>query len=316
MTSIDMFISYAPEDESLRQKLYTSLKALRSTNFTFWSSRDLIAGQESSHQINTHLNNAQIILILVSPDYLSSDDLYEHQLLPAMERAKNKQARVIPILLRPCNWEKSPLGKFSPLPPDHKPVTRWQHLDSAWENITDGITAVVDNLLASAPALPDISNTIAQSTPAPSAQPEPAQHTASSDFHVFLCYNGQDREAVKNIATQLKARGLKPWLDIWELHPGFPWQRALEEQIESIPAAAVFVGQGGIGPWQKMEIDALLRAFVKRNCPVIPVLLPTAPDKPGLPVFLAGMHWVDFRTSDPDPMYQLTWGITGIRPNP
>jgi hypothetical protein len=134
------------------------------------------------------------------------------------------------------------------------------------------------------------------------------------NFDVFLCHNTMDKAAVKIIGEQLKSNGILPWLDEWELPPGLPWQRLLEQQIESIHSAAVFVGKEGIGPWQGLEIEAFLREFVKRGCRVIPVLLTSAPAKPDLPVFLAGMGWVDFRQKDPDPLKRLIWGITGKNP--
>lgn len=137
-----------------------------------------------------------------------------------------------------------------------------------------------------------------------------------SRFDVFLCHNSEDKPAVIQIAEQLKAQEISPWLDIWELRPGLPWQIVLEEQMEQIHSAAVFVGSKGLGPWQRQEIDAFLREFVDRQCPVIPVLLPNAPEEPKLPLFLRGNTWVDFRHSQPDPMTQLIWGITGKKPKP
>jgi len=136
----------------------------------------------------------------------------------------------------------------------------------------------------------------------------------TEQFDVFLCHNSEDKPQVIQIAEQLQQYDLKPWLDIWELPPGRSWQRLLEKQIEQISSAAVFVGEDGFGPWQKQEIYAFLSEFVNRDCPVIPVLLPNAPKKPELPVFLRQFTWVDFRASDPDPMYQLRWGITGKKP--
>lgn len=133
-------------------------------------------------------------------------------------------------------------------------------------------------------------------------------------FDVFLCHNSHDKPAVKKIAEQLRERGLRPWLDVWELQPGLPWQRTLEAQIPSIGAAAIFVGTEGRGPWQEFEIEAFIRQFVNRGCPVIPVILPTCQEVPELPVFLEGMTYVDFRLEDPDPLDQLVWGITGDRP--
>ncbi|MBP5976553.1 GUN4 domain-containing protein [Brasilonema sp. CT11] len=119
------------------------------------------------------------------------------------------------------------------------------------------------------------------------------------------------------IAEQLEENKIKPWLDIWELQPGFPWQPELEKQIAQIKSAAVFVGQTGIGPWQEDEIRAFLREFKDRQCPVIPVLLPDAPHTPDLPRFLQGYTWVDFREQTRvyiPPMERLIWGITGKKP--
>ncbi len=135
----------------------------------------------------------------------------------------------------------------------------------------------------------------------------------TGDFDVFLCHNSEDKDAVKEIGEQLMARGILPWLDEDELPPGRPWQRLLEEQIEQIKSAAVFVGEEGIGPWQQMELEAFLREFNRRGCPVIPVILPNAPKKPELPIFLRGMTWVDFRKIETKPLDRLIWGITGER---
>lgn len=141
-------------------------------------------------------------------------------------------------------------------------------------------------------------------------------------FDVFLCYDREsddDRRSVKNIGNQLKARGVKPWFDEWEVPPGRPWQRTVEQQIEDIKAAAVFVGQRGVDSWLKFLIEALLTEFVERNCPVIPVLLPNTPSgKLKLPSLLKLMYPIDFRlltqnpTPDPDedPFNRLIFGIT------
>lgn len=133
-------------------------------------------------------------------------------------------------------------------------------------------------------------------------------------FDVFLCHNSEDKPTVIQIAEQLRQYNLKPWLDLWELRPGTTWQLELERQIRIIPAAAVFVGKAGFGPWQREEIYSLLQQFVQRRCPVIPVLLPNAPRTPDLPIFLANRMWVDFRVAEPNPMSQLVWGVKGQKP--
>jgi hypothetical protein len=135
----------------------------------------------------------------------------------------------------------------------------------------------------------------------------------SGNFDVFLCHNVTDKPTVRWVAERLRERGILPWLDEAELPPGRPWQEELERQIDSIQAAAVFVGPNGIGPWQSQEMMAFLREFAERRCPVIPVLLPGAV-APILPVFLRGMTWVDLRTQDPAAIERLIWGITGRKP--
>jgi GTPase SAR1 family protein len=134
----------------------------------------------------------------------------------------------------------------------------------------------------------------------------------TTDFDVFLCHNSADKPAVRLIAKQLRELGILPWLDEAELIPGRPWQEELERQIGNIRTAAVFVGPGGIGPWQNRELRAFLNEFAERGCPVIPVLLPEAA-APELPIFLRAMTWADLRNQDG--MERLVWGITGHRPN-
>ena len=104
-------------------------------------------------------------------------------------------------------------------------------------------------------------------------------------YDVFLCHNSEDKDLVRQVEEKLRAKGVKAWFDERELPPGTQWRPALEEQIDLIGAAAVFVGNSGIGPWQQLEIDAFLRQLVQRNLPVIPVFLQDAKDA-ALPPFM------------------------------
>ncbi len=136
---------------------------------------------------------------------------------------------------------------------------------------------------------------------------------AAGTFDVFLCHNHNDKPAVRQIADRLEQEGILPWLDERETRPGSRWQKVLAEQITKIRAAAVLLGPVGIGPWQDVEIEALLQVFVKRGSMPIPVLLPGGPDVDAFPLFLQGAELVDFRGAEPDPLSQLIWGVTGVR---
>lgn len=132
-------------------------------------------------------------------------------------------------------------------------------------------------------------------------------------YDVYICYHEADETEVFKIGEQLKGHGILPWFDIMDVKPGTPARQQQEQQIERISAAAVFVGQHAVADWQVLQMYSFLEQFVQRECPVIPVLLPDAPKRPKLPVFLANFAWVDFRRQVPDPIGQLIWGITGKR---
>ncbi len=136
----------------------------------------------------------------------------------------------------------------------------------------------------------------------------------SRDYDVFLCHNSIDKPTVKSLGKQLRQRGLRPWLDEWDLPPGSPWEAKIVEQLECCRAVAVFIGSGGVGPWQSREVQRALRTCIETGYPVIPVVLANCESEPALPLGLDTLTRVDFRKRDPDPIEQLVWGITGLRP--
>jgi len=136
-------------------------------------------------------------------------------------------------------------------------------------------------------------------------------------FDVFLSHNSADKPAVRKLAEALRDdRGLTVWLDEWELVPGRPWQEAVEEIIRTVRSSAVLVAADGLGPWEIHEMRACLTQLVRRKLPVIPVLLPGAPNPPDLPIFLGEVTWVDLRAGmTPEGLDRLVWGITGKKPS-
>ena len=134
-------------------------------------------------------------------------------------------------------------------------------------------------------------------------------------FDVFLSHNSSDKPAVREIKRRLAERGVKTWLDVDELQPGIPWQDGLEEAIQVSRSVAVFLGGSGIGPWANEEMRAALVLAVQDKRPVIPVLLPEAPDGVKVPMFLGNRTWVDLRPDVPaEALDRLVWGITGRKP--
>lgn len=137
----------------------------------------------------------------------------------------------------------------------------------------------------------------------------------SCEFDVFISHNKCDRATVCRLGEELRKRGLRVWLDEWELPPGHQWLPALERIIATTKTAAVLVAKDGLGPWENQEMYGCLSQFVDRGLPVIPVLLPGARKRPKLPLFLTLHTWVDLRDGLSETgLGLLMWGITGKRP--
>src|SRR5712692_7685383 len=120
--SVKIFFCYAHEDEALLNKLKAQLRPLqRQGLLDVWYDRDISAGTDWERQIKEQLNTAQIILLLVSPDFMDSDYINDVELKRAIERHERGEAHVIPVILRHVSWQGEPLGKLQALPTDGKP---------------------------------------------------------------------------------------------------------------------------------------------------------------------------------------------------
>ena len=135
-----LFYSYSHQDENLRDQLARHLSALtREKLISGWHDREMTAGTKWKGEIDDRLKAASIILLLVSSDFLASDYCNDVELQCALERNKNGEARVIPVILRPCDWQNSAFSHLQALPKNGKPVTRWSNRDEAWLSVVEGI---------------------------------------------------------------------------------------------------------------------------------------------------------------------------------
>jgi len=138
--AIEVFYSYSHKDEELRDQLENHLVMLKRDGvIQGWHDRRIIAGQEWDGEIDAHLKSADIILLLVSSDFLASNYCYDIEVKLAMERHEAKEARVIPVILRSCDWTTAPFGRLQGLPKDAIPVRKWSDQDDAFLDIAQGI---------------------------------------------------------------------------------------------------------------------------------------------------------------------------------
>jgi hypothetical protein len=146
--TVEIFYSYAHEDEVLRDELEKHLGALKRQGLIVgWHDRRILPGKEWKKEIDEHLNTAQIILLLISADFINSDYCYGIEMKQALKRHKAGEAYVIPIILRPVDWHSSQFSKLQALPTDGKAVTEWSNRDKAFLDISKGIRKVIDEFV-------------------------------------------------------------------------------------------------------------------------------------------------------------------------
>jgi len=144
---VELFFSYAHEDEALRDKLATHLSTLqRQGVIRQWHDRQIGAGTEWEGQINHHLETAHIILLLISADFIASDYCFDKEVKQAMERHEVGEARVIPVVLRPVDLDGIVFNKLQTLPTDRKPITTWKNQDEAFLNVVKGIRTAIKEI--------------------------------------------------------------------------------------------------------------------------------------------------------------------------
>ncbi len=111
-----------------------------------WDYGNISPGTEWEKELKKHLDEAQIILLLISPSFLDSDYCYNVQMQQAIQRHERKEARVIPVILRPVIWDIPPIDKLRALPDDDKPISIWRNRDEGFKNVSDGIKKVIEQL--------------------------------------------------------------------------------------------------------------------------------------------------------------------------
>jgi hypothetical protein len=144
---VEIFISYAHEDEELCNLLKKHFATLERQNLIeLWHDRCIRPGQEWAGQIDRHINSAQMILFLISADFMASDYCYDIEVARAMERHEDGDAIVIPVALRACDLDGTPFEKLQGLPKDMVPITEWNSQDRAFYDVVQGIRAAIKEL--------------------------------------------------------------------------------------------------------------------------------------------------------------------------
>jgi hypothetical protein len=156
-----VFFSYSHHDELCRDQLEAHLASLRHEGkIESWHDRRLLAGSEFGTEIDQQINDADVILLLVTANFLNSKYCYSIEMGRALERHRAGEARVIPVIVKPCDWESTPLGGLLATPRDGKAITTWPNFDEAFTDVAKQIRKIVNeiNVSSLAPACAASSN--------------------------------------------------------------------------------------------------------------------------------------------------------------
>jgi DNA-directed RNA polymerase subunit RPC12/RpoP len=146
---LEIFFSYAHEDEDLMNDVRRQLVVYeRNGRILKWHDRMIPPGTDWRQRLDERLEKAKIILLFVSPYFIESNYCYEVEGQAALRRYSAGEAKVVPVILRPCSWEETPFGKLQALPRGGKPVSRWEDRDEACLNVAIGVMKLVDELIA------------------------------------------------------------------------------------------------------------------------------------------------------------------------
>jgi len=142
---VNAFISYSHRDEAALERLHVHLATLRREGrINDWFDRMILAGGELDSEIAAHLESCGLFLLLVSPDFLASDYCVDRELDRALERHDAGEARVVPIIVQPCDWKSTSLGRLKALPRDGKPISEWPNDNNAYLDIVEELRRILE----------------------------------------------------------------------------------------------------------------------------------------------------------------------------
>ncbi|MFD3473034.1 toll/interleukin-1 receptor domain-containing protein [Streptomyces sp. NPDC058682] len=147
MEPVHAFCAYSRVDEKLKQDTLIALSPLERLGLLdTWNFRMVPAGREWEAELNVKLTSAELIILLISPNFINSDYCYGIEMAAALERHESGSARVVPVLLRDCLWSDLPFSHLQALPTNSKPVRSWQNRDAALADVARGIQAAIRDI--------------------------------------------------------------------------------------------------------------------------------------------------------------------------
>jgi hypothetical protein len=144
VSGMTAFLSYSHKDERYQRKFDTAISQLKHNGLiSVWHDKKILPGEQWERKIDERLSSAGLILFLISPDFLDSRYAYSREMSRAMELRESNSAILVPVILRACDWENSPLGPLQALPSNGRAVLSWANRDEAWLDVVKGLRRII-----------------------------------------------------------------------------------------------------------------------------------------------------------------------------
>jgi hypothetical protein len=293
---LELFIAYSHQDEKLWAQFETCLVLLRREGLLdAWHDRRIVPGREWAGKIDDALERADVVLVLVSPDFLASDYCYDIEMKRALTRHSEGTARVVPVILRPCDWQSSPFGMLQGFPRDGKPVAQYRDRDVGFAEVTRALRSLL--LEIGQAADPDSttalqSRSVSASPPRAGldSDPNPERRRKQSGAskttrRIFLCYRRHDSGPIVGRIYDRLARDFgeaNVFKDIDNIPFGVDFVEYLDGEVQKCDVVFVVIGPQWLeqaasdsarledpNDFVRIEIASALR----RTIPVVPILV-------------------------------------------
>ncbi|MGI0115866.1 toll/interleukin-1 receptor domain-containing protein [Zooshikella sp. RANM57] len=147
MQPLKMFISYCHKDEEFLNELREHLHPLTKKELIeIWHDKDLVAGDHLDSKILTQLESADLVVCLISAQYISSYSCFEKELVESFSRMSETNARIIPVIIKPCSWKETFIVNYLCLPKDGKAIASWGDKDEGYVNVVEEIKKVAEDV--------------------------------------------------------------------------------------------------------------------------------------------------------------------------
>jgi hypothetical protein len=299
---LQLFCCYAHNDQKYLYKLKNHLMALQRENLIeVKADIDIQPGAEWEREIDHHLENAQIILLLISAEFLASNYCYEKEMQQALRRHEQGTARVVPVIIRPSSWQGTPLRKLQVLPKGAKPVSSWENVDEALLDISEGIRRIIEPMAANSSANlstdpydpwreegSDLDGVRNNSLILPTKK----YSKIGSQPKIFISHSKRNHRRAEQLASLLLLNNIQVWFDDWEMLVGHNIYNQVYSGILSSDYLAVLITRASLqSRWVNEELNLARQRELETNQVVI---LPLLFEKVELPLHLRTKHYADF----------------------